>query len=189
VARPRLPVGPLLALVFGLPWGVWMSFSSDGPLWFWLIAGALAGLLYAVLMTGFMAWRHTDGGRRSMAAPPLRDATSFSTRSPLTTVRQRAAAGLETLGVAPVWTDSPGGFTVRGTNGLLGQRVEVVAETTEAGVEVTIRSEPRFGLQLVDAVGSNRENVRKLASVLAPVAEEPAPARRRPIAARRSEAE
>ncbi len=176
--RRGAPVGVVLTLRFGIIWGLSMSLVMKGSLGFWLLAGLVAGLMYSVITTLDIAWRHTDGGRKPMRLPPLRDATRFTTPGSLSETRERAGAALAALKVTPRWEDREDGFRAVGTTGIVRERVSIVAERTGGGVRVEIRSEPRWPWVLLDTLGRNRDNVQKLAAMLGPLPPEPPTAHR-----------
>lgn len=169
----RIPIGPVFAVFFGGIWSLLMAPTMGWSWWVAFLAGVTSGLLYATFMTLWIAWRHTNGGRQPMQDPPLRDARSFVIDAGLTTIRERAATALAEMGVQPRWTDDADGFRVEGTTGLLHERVRVEARQTEAGIEVTVGSEPRWPWVVYDLGGRNEANVRRLGESLSPSAQPP----------------
>ncbi|MEO0605696.1 MAG: hypothetical protein AAF211_29960 [Myxococcota bacterium] len=157
----------MLALVFGLGWGLAMGIIDDKPLLFWLVAGAFAGVLYAVGMTLWMAWKMTDGGREPMRVPKLRDATTVTTAETLVEVQARVDRKLFELGVTPTFVDEPNGFRASGESWWRSSKIGVVVRDHGGVRHVDIRSEPAWPWQVLDLAGKNEANVKQIAEAVA----------------------
>lgn len=76
------------------------------------------------------------------------------------------AAALGELRVQPAWTDNDDGFSAVGVTGVLHERVEVVARRSPVGVEVSVRSQPRWPFVILDPAGRSEANVQRLTDAL-----------------------